>query len=111
MDKRILVNREVNTANFPELPRSWYAPREYFQRFKSVQDVHLFDTTSSAGDWQGYILQKIGARSYVIIFSQSNNYPYEGFTAYTNERPLISFLGEMTRDQILDAIEILSNAD
>jgi hypothetical protein len=106
MDKRILVDREVNTADFPELPRSWYAPREYFQRFASVKDVEIFNTTSSAGDWEGYIVQKIGKRSYVIMFSQENNYPYAGFTARTDDRPLISFEGEMDSDEIGEIINM-----
>jgi len=104
MDKRLLTNREINTANFPDLPLSWYAPRQYFSQFKTVRDVNLFDTTSSAGDWTGYIEQKIGKTSHLIIFSQENNYPHAGFTAWTGE-VIASWQGDMTREEIYQIIE------
>ena len=68
---------------------SWYAPRsEFFNKYKSIVDIVFTDTTSSAGDWHGFIVQKVGKRSLVAIgFSQYNNYPEGGFTFTTCEHP------------------------
>ena len=104
MNKRLLTNRVINTADFPDLPRSWYAPCEYLQRFASVKECELTNTCSSAGNWEGYIVQKLGGLSYVIPFSQDNNYPSAGFTLYTAEHPAIFFRGEMTSAEICDAL-------
>lgn len=104
MDKRLLLSREWNTADYKDLPRSWYAPEQLLERFKSVQYAYLTETCSSAGDWQGFIVQKIGKMSYVIMFDQTNNYPSAGFTVCTSERPEIVFEGEMSRDDICSAL-------
>lgn len=104
MNKALLTRREINTADHKDLPSSWYGPQEYFWSYKSVKDVVLFDTTSSSGDWQGYILQELNKKKYVIIFSQENNWPHRGYTAYTNETPLFSFQGDMTEEEILSVI-------
>ena len=85
MDKRLLINRKYNTADYTALPRSWYAPRELLKRFRSVKDVILCDTTSSAGDWSGMIIQELNQHTYLIPFSQSNNWPKAGYTVYTGE--------------------------
>ena len=103
MNKRLLTNRVINTANFPDLPRSWYAPSEYLQRFASVKQCELTSTCSSAGDWEGYIVQRFGGWGYVIPFSQENNYPRAGFTLHTHNLA-ISFRGEMTDAEICDAL-------
>jgi hypothetical protein len=104
MDKRLLENRTINTADYPELPKSWYAPTQYFNRFKSIRDVNHFDTTSSAGDWSGYIEQKIGKTSYLILFDQSNNWPQAGYTVNTGE-VIASWQGDMTREEVYQIIE------
>lgn len=97
---KLLTGKEINTADYKDLPRSWYAPREFFTRYKSVVGCVLTDTTSSAGDWSGYIAQKRSKRTYIIPFSQSNNYPYAGFTAFTSEIPAISYVGDMSEKEI-----------
>jgi hypothetical protein len=53
---------------------NWYAPKYFLKEFKSVEKVELYDTTSSAGDWWGYFIQKIGSKTYLILFSQENNH-------------------------------------
>ena len=85
MDKRILVNREINTANFKNLPLSWYAAREHFNGYKSVVNADYYNMTSSSGDWEGYIVQRLRNRFYLILFSQTNNYPRSGYTAHTSD--------------------------
>lgn len=70
---------------------NWYAPsREFSEKHKSVEAMELMDTTSSAGDWEGFLIQKIGKNTMVAIgFYQENNYPHAGFTLYTAEKPFL----------------------
>lgn len=78
----LLVNKEFNVEG------SWYEPRKYLKdTFKSVIHSALLDTTSSAGDWNGYFIQHRGKDriKYVIRFNQVNNFPKSGFTLYTDE--------------------------
>ena len=98
MNKRLLINRKINTADFPKLRDSWYAPRDYFSQFKSVRDVNLYN------NWDGYIEQKFGKTSYLILFSQENNWPHSGFTAYTGDI-IASWQGDMTREEVYQIIE------
>lgn len=68
---------------------NWYAPtKEIEENYKSVVNAVLMDTTSSAGDWSGFIVQKIGKHKLIAIgFSQYNNYPHDGFCLMTSEHP------------------------
>ena len=78
----LLSNKEFHVEG------GWYEPRKYLKdTFKSVIHSGLLDTTSSAGDWNGYFIQHRGKdrMKYVIRFSQVNNYPNSGFTLYTDE--------------------------
>ena len=81
----ILTNREYQVNG------TWYAPQKKLESFKSVVKVELTDTTSSAGDWDGYFVQKVGRKWYLIFFTQENNYPNEGFTLRTNDEPFEVF--------------------
>lgn len=99
----LLTSRTYNTTDHPELRNggaSWYAPSELLEGFKSVVDVFLTNTMNSGGDWQGYIEQKIGKRTYIIMFDQNSNYPRAGYTVYTASHPVLSFEGTMTREEI-----------
>ena len=84
---------------------SWYAPERFLQGFSSVVKTELFNTTSSAGDWDGYFIQKILNRYYLIIFSQVNNgFGASGFTLYTDSKPKAVFKDEPSRDTIYDIL-------
>lgn len=107
MLKSVLCNRSYNTADNDNLRDSWYACLDLFRLFPSVVDVHLLDTTSSSGDWQGYIMQKIGNRWHIILFEQENNYPHKGFTVRTDNKPVISSSYPMNRDEIIGYIEFM----
>ena len=76
---------------------NWYAPTcEYQASHKSVMRIVLMDMTSSAGDWAGFLIQKLGKHSAVCIgFNQENNYPGAGFTLYTAEHPF--YRGDPTK--------------
>lgn len=78
MNKRqLLIDREFQVEG------NWYAPLEKLQSYSSVVWAELLDTCSSAGDWSGAFVQKIGNCFYMIGFSQENNYPRGGFTLWT----------------------------
>lgn len=64
---------------------NWYAPTcEFHEKYKSIERMVLVDTTSSAGDWSGFFVQRTGKKSCVAIpFNQENNYLGIGFTLYT----------------------------
>lgn len=64
---------------------NWYAPRNKLKDYSSVVKVELYDTTSSAGDWSGFFVQKMGENRYdVLLFTQHNNWPNKsGFNVHT----------------------------
>lgn len=62
---------------------NWFKPREELKNYKSVVQAEYIETTSSAGDWSGYFVQKIGNYYYYISFSQENNFPQSGFILHT----------------------------
>ena len=65
---------------------TWFTPQQYLKdKYKSVIAVELSDTTSSAGNWSGYFLQRSGHNIYAIEFHQENNHPGQGFTLYTGK--------------------------
>lgn len=62
---KLLLNKEY------EIEGTWYAPVRYLRdNFKSVVKAELYNTTSSCGDWDGWFVQKVGRKYYVITFSQ-----------------------------------------
>lgn len=54
---------------------TWYTPTEHIKKkFSSVLHTEFTDTTSSAGDWEGLIVQRQGSSAVVIPFSQENQW-------------------------------------
>jgi hypothetical protein len=74
---RHLINREW------KIEGSWYSPLEKLRQYKAVQAVEYFDTSSSAGDWNGLVIMKQGKKYAIVPFSQENDYPNEGFILRT----------------------------
>ena len=95
MLKSVLVNREYYVQG------NWYNPMHKLTEFSSVVKVHLWDTTSSAGDWNGFFVQKIGKNFYVIPFFQVN---YRGGYKLYTEDIKHSWRGEMVHQNDLDSI-------
>ena len=82
---------------------NWYAPKKEIEQYSSVVKVLMYDTTSSAGDWQGIFIQKMGKKRYdVLLFSQENNWPSSGFNVQT--KLLFSSKIELTTEQIFDKL-------
>lgn len=79
---------------------NWYAPlAEFWGSHKSVYTAEYMDQTSSAGDWSGFILQRLRKNVYAIGFSQENSYPNDGFTLRTCEHPF--YKGRVDEDGLL----------
>lgn len=85
-NKRLLINREWHISG------TWNAPRNFLrEKFASVVFCDHINTSSSAGNWEGLILQRFGKKLYAVLFSQENCFPRDGFTLSTSETPFIQF--------------------
>lgn len=77
---------------------TWYSPLEYLKdRYPSVVKAEHTDTTSTAGDWPGYIVQQVRKTFFLIPFSQENRTPYDGFVVTTAD-------GWLLKGQSLEAV-------
>jgi hypothetical protein len=103
----LLTNRKYDITEDPynrDNRVTWYTPLHFLEQYKSVEKADHFNTTSSAGDWEGYIVQKIKNKRYLIYFSQVNNGFYSsGYTVYTGD-VIDSWEGEISEDDILTII-------
>lgn len=81
--------KKLTNITFTTATNNWFAPtKELKEKYKSVIETELMDMTSSAGDWSGFIIQKLGKNTFVAIgFSQTNLYPHAGFGLQTCEHP------------------------
>lgn len=59
--------------------------------YKSIVKADFIDTTSSAGDWAGYIMQKTGSTYYCIPVFQANQYPRKGYKTCTGDKVIYVF--------------------
>ncbi|KAA6302801.1 MAG: hypothetical protein EZS26_000971 [Candidatus Ordinivivax streblomastigis] len=93
-DKRILTSRIWHTDG------SWYAPKRFIKEtFSSVVYCNYIETSSSAGDWTGVIIQKLGKKLYATIFSQENSFPCcNGFDIYTSKDVIAIYDGTKITD-------------
>ena len=100
----LLTNREFHVNG------TWYSPEKRLQEYNSVVMTELTDTTSSAGDWTGYLIQKIFKKFHLIIFSQENDYPNgRGFTLKTGEDVVATFDKLPTKEQVYNLLYPQSN--
>lgn len=95
----ILQNRTFKT-------NGWMDAKDKFNKYPSVEMADYFDTSSSAGDWNGYVVQRINRYYYIIPFSQSNNYPYYGYTIQT-AKPIVRLDHKPTAEMVWEYIEEL----
>ena len=73
--KNILTERQflVTGKDTGGARLTWYSHQNYLrEKFSSVLRVELMDTTSSCGDWSGFILQRHGNSVMAIDYSQTN---------------------------------------
>ena len=106
----LLAEREYDTnhkwfdANNVKV--GWYAPEEFFNHFVSVINCDYWNTTSSAGDWSGYIVQKLNGWYYLIPFWQENRVWQGGGYTFGTGNILASRKGEnISRDEIYEILE------
>ena len=89
----ILTERKYN------IDGNWYESQHFLENFSSVIRTELYNTCSSAGNWDGFFIQKIGKRFYMIGFNQENNYPFGGYTLHTGN--LIASFKSMLEEEEL----------
>ena len=73
--KNILTSREflITSKDTDGARLTWYSHQNYLrEKFSSVLRVQLMDTTSSCGDWSGFILQRHGNSVMAIDYAQTN---------------------------------------
>ena len=80
----------------------WFSPREYLRQLPGVVKAEYLDTTSSAGDWNGWYAVEVDDEFALIMFSQENRYPSDvGYTLQTGEAPF-AYVASLD-DNVLDA--------
>ncbi len=84
----VLTDRQITiTQNDVAGRLTWFSPAEYLKRrYASVVDAGLYECSSSAGDWGGYLIQKIGRTFYLILFQQENLCPRNAFSVTTDDK-------------------------
>lgn len=104
-NNRILTNREWQVNG------SWFAPRDFLRdNFSSVVFCDHFNTSSSAGDWEGFVLQQFGRKVYVTLFTQENCYPDSGFQLTTSKNPFMEFLDVGVNPNYRELFDIATQA-
>ena len=99
--RQLLINREFQ-AKGERI--GWYSSLHNMREYKSVERADFYNTMSSAGDWSGYLVQKIGDVRYMILFSQENNWPRNGYTVYTGE-VVVRWTGKLKEEEILKIVD------
>ena len=78
---------------------TWYGPERWLREQRDVKRAELWDTTSSAGDWKGYFVQKYRGRWWLINFWQESFMWTRCFRLTTANNPIASFDHEPTKDE------------
>lgn len=81
----------LTEKNFYCEKNNWYAPLcEFLEKYPSVVFAKYTNQTSSAGDWEGFFIQKTGKNTaHAIAFYQENAYPHAGFHFCTADKPFL----------------------
>jgi len=82
------------------------SPLEKLKSFGSVEWAEYMDKMSSAGDWSGFFVQRIGSSLYAISFDQTNLWPSGGYQLLTGD-VFMSFSGNDTilTDELINEIK------
>lgn len=80
-------------------------------RYPSIKKSGFYDTSSSAGDWNGYILQKAGYTYYAIPVSQENRYPKDGLFTKTGDYYTYVFYTRYVNIELSEIWDILLGCD
>lgn len=64
---------------------NWYAPLHYLQDRARVVEAEHMQTSSSAGDWDGYFIERYKKSYRLTFFSQENRWPRGGFSLYIGQ--------------------------
>jgi hypothetical protein len=86
----------------------WYDPAKLLEGYKDVIKAEYMNTMSSAGDWDGLAIVKMGKRFGILPFSQENRFPYRGYRLHTGA--IIESINTMpTDDDLTQAYDYLCN--
>lgn len=101
--------KKLTNITFVTGTNNWYAPtKELKEKYRSIKKIALMDTTSSAGDWSGYLIQQIAPKKVIAIgFSQYNSHPHDGFSLMTCEHPF--FVGKECTAEFISNVELCWN--
>ncbi len=84
---------------------NWYSPLHYLQELKNVIDADYINTSSSAGDWDGYFIKQLKTGFNLFLFSQENRWPRGGYNLYTN-KPVASFKSRPTPEEVSEVYDM-----
>ena len=81
----------------------WFSQREYLRQLPGVVKADYLDTTSSAGNWNGWYAVETAGKFALIMFSQENRFPSDvGYTLHTDGSPF-AFV-ESLDDDVLESV-------
>jgi len=106
--KRFEIMAKLLLGIEEEVKGSWYAPERYLREQRDVMRVELWNTTSSAGDWDGFFVQKYKGRYWMIIFWQECVAWTPYYNLYTSDEPSASFKELPTLDECYTVMERLT---
>jgi hypothetical protein len=79
---------------------NWYSPERFIREHKSVVLSDYFCTSSSAGDWNGYFVQKFGGKYGLFMFSQENRWPLGGYNLSIDENAIGYYLEKPKKETV-----------
>lgn len=88
---------------------NWYEPLNYLKSLKSTIKADFINACSSAGNWSGYVVKKIGLKFGLFAFSQENRFPKGGYELYLDTKPIAKFKEIPSDDDICDIFDIFNN--
>ena len=83
---------------------TWYEPLNVMKReYKSIVYGEYTNTTSSCGDWWGFIVQKLGKSFFGIPFCQRNLHHEIGFFAVDTDNVVCKASSEIECRRIMES--------
>lgn len=73
MNTKFLENKSFEVEGDGISRLTWYTPLQFLEDLDGVVYAKHDETTSSAGDWSGHIIQKYRGSYWMMYFSQENH--------------------------------------
>ena len=95
------------TKRTTKIVGDWYQPCRYLGNLKNTVEAEIWNMTSSAGDWDGYFVQKHNNHYYLVMWNQENDgIGKPTFTLNTGDI-VARFKEEPTREEIVEIVQTL----